>query len=448
MRACVFAGPSLGRLRPDLPDGVVLLPPAARGDLYRAALRGPRVIGLIDGYFDGVPAVAHKEILWALDRGIHVLGASSMGALRAAELSPYGMRGVGEVFRAYAAGEVEADDEVAVLHGPAEAGWVGLSEAMVNVRATLRAAHNQGVLDRAAAEAVTLAAGGLFYKERTWPAVAQAAAASGVGERDLARFAAWLPRGRVDQKRADALLLLDEVATLLAADPPPFRPTFAFESTQIWDDLAAEAAPAGSDENDETNPAIAALLLGELRLGSEEACRPLVDRALARLLALREAERAGVAAGEGASRERLERLRVELGLFRAADRKAWLASREVDPGWLGRRAEGDALASAVARDLAPAIDAALLDELRLAPDFPERLARARRKRELLDGADTPEAPVPASLPLWLARRLGRDEPLNGVELGFTDAGQFYRALLAEYLYFHLLETKGNASSDK
>ena len=65
---------------------LAVLPPAARGDLYRAALAGPQVIGLIDGYFDGVPAVAHKEILWALDQGIRVLGAASMGALRAAEL--------------------------------------------------------------------------------------------------------------------------------------------------------------------------------------------------------------------------------------------------------------------------------------------------------------------------------------------------------------------------
>jgi hypothetical protein len=279
VRACVFAGPSLGRLRPRLPDGVVLLPPAARGDLYRAALRGPRAIGLVDGYFDGVPAVAHKEILWALCNGIHVLGAASMGALRAAELAAHGMRGVGEVFRAYAAGEIEADDEVAVLHGPAEAGWVGLSEATVNVRATLRAAVDRGVLDRAAAEAVALAAGGVFYKERTWPTLMRSAATAGVRREDLTRLEAWLPEGRVDQKGADALLLLDELSALLAADPPPFRPAFAFEHSQIWDELAADAS-AGLRESDETNPEIAALLLGELQLGPE-ACAPLAERALA-----------------------------------------------------------------------------------------------------------------------------------------------------------------------
>jgi hypothetical protein len=45
--------------------------------------------------FDSTPAVLHKEILWAMDRGVGVSGAASMGALRAAELHWYGMVGVG-----------------------------------------------------------------------------------------------------------------------------------------------------------------------------------------------------------------------------------------------------------------------------------------------------------------------------------------------------------------
>ena len=53
----------------------------------RAALR-PRQSLIIDGSFQSQPAVRHKEILWALSRGIPVIGAASMGALRAAELYP------------------------------------------------------------------------------------------------------------------------------------------------------------------------------------------------------------------------------------------------------------------------------------------------------------------------------------------------------------------------
>jgi hypothetical protein len=56
----------------------------AQGDVYRAALRAPRAIGIIDGYFERMPSVWHKEILWAMSRGIHVFGSASMGALELA----------------------------------------------------------------------------------------------------------------------------------------------------------------------------------------------------------------------------------------------------------------------------------------------------------------------------------------------------------------------------
>ena len=55
----------------------------------------PRAIGIIDGVFLDVASVWHREILWALSQGVHVFGAASMGALRAAELDGFGMRGVG-----------------------------------------------------------------------------------------------------------------------------------------------------------------------------------------------------------------------------------------------------------------------------------------------------------------------------------------------------------------
>ena len=98
MTAVVFAGPTIVR------DDIVsicdchCLPPAARGDVYRASLSKPTAIGIIDGYFQGVLSVWHKEILWAISQGIHVFGSSSMGALRAAELQAYGMVGVGRIF--------------------------------------------------------------------------------------------------------------------------------------------------------------------------------------------------------------------------------------------------------------------------------------------------------------------------------------------------------------
>ena len=60
--------------------------PSAQGDVYRVAQERPSAIGIVDGYFEGVLSVWHKEILWAMAEGIHVFGSASMGALRAAEL--------------------------------------------------------------------------------------------------------------------------------------------------------------------------------------------------------------------------------------------------------------------------------------------------------------------------------------------------------------------------
>ena len=71
MRAIIFAGPTLPlRFRPAAEPGIEWRSPVRQGDVYRAALTGPAVIGVIDGYFEIVPTVWHKEILWAMAQGI------------------------------------------------------------------------------------------------------------------------------------------------------------------------------------------------------------------------------------------------------------------------------------------------------------------------------------------------------------------------------------------
>ena len=161
MKFVVFLGPSLPLADAERELEATYLPPVAEGDVYRAACTQPAAIGIIDGYFEVIPAVWHKEILYALKQGIHVFGASSMGALRAAELAAFGMEGVGAVFEAYRDGRLEDDDEVAVLHGPAEVGYPALSEAMVNIRRTLAEAAAAGIIGaeiRAALESGAAAA--------------------------------------------------------------------------------------------------------------------------------------------------------------------------------------------------------------------------------------------------------------------------------------------------
>src|SRR4051812_26424068 len=180
MKAVIFAGPALPRGRP--PAGETCWdwrPPVRQGELYRAALDRPAAIGVIDGYFESVPTVWHKEILWAMAAGIHVFGAASIGALRAAELDSFGMRGVGRIYEDFRDGVLQDDDEVAVLHGPAELGYPPVTEAMVNIRATLARAAEIGILTPQSAAGLCQVATALFYKERTWDAVLQPAADRG-----------------------------------------------------------------------------------------------------------------------------------------------------------------------------------------------------------------------------------------------------------------------------
>jgi hypothetical protein len=234
MRAVIFAGPSLPpRLRPD-DSRLEWRPPVRQGELYRAALARPAMIGVVDGYFEVVPTVWHKEILWAMAQGIHVFGAASIGALRAAELDSFGMRGIGQVYQAYRDGILEDDDEVAVLHGPEELGYPALTEAMVNIRATLVEAQRRGILPPGTGAQLGGIAKALFYKHRTYDAVLRAAVEAGLPPARLREFGAWLPEGRIDRKRLDAEAMLDAIRAYLDAGAPPLQITYCLADTAAW----------------------------------------------------------------------------------------------------------------------------------------------------------------------------------------------------------------------
>ena len=214
MIAVIFSGPSLPPSAAPCVAGLEWRPPVRQGDLYLAALSGPAIIGVIDGYFERVPTVWHKEILWAMAQGIHVYGAASIGALRAAELADFGMKGIGHVYRQFSTGRLMDDDEVAVLHGPEEVGYVQVTEAMVNVRATIDRASQLGVIAPELAASLVRIAKSLFYKDRTYEAIIKAAAEHGLAPEALDRFTNWLPAGNVDQKRVDAAV--DQAAHLFS----------------------------------------------------------------------------------------------------------------------------------------------------------------------------------------------------------------------------------------
>jgi hypothetical protein len=421
----VFLGPSLPRAQAMAVLDADYLPPVRQGDVYRLVRdRRPTVIGIIDGYFHQVPSVWHKEILWALDQGVHVAGAASMGALRAAELHVFGMRGVGRVFEAFRDGVLDADDEVAVLHGPAELGFMAVSEALIDIRATVEAAVEAGVLRPADGFSLIGNAKGLFYADRSWDALLDKA-----GGR-LAEFAAWLPGNKVARKRLDALALLESLRDVPAE---PFRPAFRFEPTLVWERFraAADAEPPDSRGDGPEAAALAALRLDPARYLS------LSAQATQRLCALAEAARLGLEPDRAAIRAQLDELRRDAGLARQADLIAWAEANRLDEQGLARVLADQAKLAQLERHVAPALDQPITDLLKLRGDFPALAAH---------GAALGQQPAPvhplgelerSRLAIWyFEERLGMGIPVSLVDfalrLGYSGEAAFFDALAREY----------------
>ncbi|MFJ3623876.1 TfuA-like protein [Streptomyces iakyrus] len=213
----IFTGPTaVGEAAVEMLSSCCIHPPARHGDFLHNGFSEGDVVVLIDGLYHGNPPIRHKEILDALTRGVTVIGAASMGALRAAELHPFGMIGVGQIFEMYRDAEIDSDDEVAVLHsdGP---DWTVLSEALVNMRHTLRLAEQAGLVTPAERTELLETARGLHYPRRSWRAVARACkgdeALHAAAQRVLNFHAG--PAGRSNLKFEDALAALQYARELL-----------------------------------------------------------------------------------------------------------------------------------------------------------------------------------------------------------------------------------------
>jgi len=226
----VFAGPSIFGLNCSAFDAVEFRPPAASGDILAAVRQGARSIGLIDGFFGNHAAVWHKEILYALSQGVAMVGAASMGALRAAECEPFGMVGVGEIFEAYRSGARSADSDVAVTHAPPELGYRPVTIALVDAEATIEAMDS--LLDQDEITRLLVAARQLHFSKRTWCSTVAAAGLSPV-------VATLLAESGISVKKADALHLLTMVQRGQLAPPSS---NWLFQDTLFFRNMDNPAA--------------------------------------------------------------------------------------------------------------------------------------------------------------------------------------------------------------
>jgi hypothetical protein len=237
----VFVGPSLEPDRAaELLPSAKLLPPVRLGDVCAAVLDGFDVIVIIDGFFEQVPTVWHKEILWALSKGCAVYGASSMGALRAAELAPFGMCGVGTIFERFLDGTYNDDDEVTIVHAADDdLGYRPLSVAMATIREAIEQATLDGICGFEEAEALVARSKARHYSERSWPLVLRDAEELGLDQERLGRLRALVRAPESDAKARDAAAVLRRVRDDLAAGTRPAAVPFDFESTYNFEKLLA-----------------------------------------------------------------------------------------------------------------------------------------------------------------------------------------------------------------
>jgi hypothetical protein len=367
----VFLGPSLPAAEARRIAPCRVLPPARAGDVLALLPERPLAIALVDGLFDSTPSVWHRELLAALDAGIAVFGAASMGALRAAELDRHGVVGVGRIYRWYRDGVVDDDAEVALLHAAAEHGYRALTVPLVTVRAAAEAARAEGLVSPAAAGALVRAGARIPYADRTWPRVL---AASRLPAPARERLRAFLPRAP-DPKAEDARACIEAAAAFARAR------------------RSGAPAPSGAGA-----PPSSHLRRARLRHARSVLPGGATVPSAAVLSALSARDDAGRLAAEGLRRALLAALARTHGLSVGAGEvedalRAWLARLGVPPGgrqrFLASLGLDDGAARSLAEDLA--LEAALLGMAeRLVPDGPsweEGLALAAR----LTGAWVEEA---------------------------------------------------------
>lgn len=443
MNIIVFVGPTLARTDAVAELDAACFPPASQGDIYLAVRERPWGIGLIDGYFKQVPAVWHKEILWAMSQGVHVFGAASMGALRAAELGAYGMVGVGRVYEDFASGRLEDDDEVAIAHADGELDYLALSDAMVNIRANFGAACDDGVITPEFAARLLAIAKQTFYPQRTYERVLTTARNLGLERLALDRLAQWLALNRFDQKRIDALQLLRSMRIFREQHPGPMVPRFRFQHTDAWEQVRRQIDLKPLNDSNANAHRQGDAVLSELRLRGD-AYERARDAALLHALCHELAAGSEARVEDSLLADALAGFRVRHGLVQPGSVEPWLREQGLDVGALTQLLLRDINTQRYRALFEAETERLLIQHLRMAGEYTALNARANAKHDLLHevGLHNPslEAAGIDEKTLWhwyFVDHLGMDEQTDPVEFARTlgcSARVLRRDVLREWLY--------------
>jgi hypothetical protein len=310
---------------------------------------------------------------------------------------------------------------------------------MVNIRATLQSAKQQEIIDDDFYRLLIDIAKEMFYPQRLWESITTTAIQRGASSSSLAAFADWLPGGRVDLKRKDALAMLSNITQTLQDKIPATESLFQFEWTQVWDSVVEE-----NNKLEKTNDIEAGLIIDELRLRND-LYHSTKEQALIRYLVFNDSKHEEIQLGKQCLSDKLCEFRMHHGLMTRAQLDHYLEANDLTEEAFKRLLERSIQLQQLSNSLN--LNKELLDVPKLQGHYEELSLRARSKQDLLaksgfqsiDLSDIGRTP-PQLLQWYFQTRLGTDIPddLDAFisEIGLSKREEFYRLLAREYVYLN------------
>lgn len=212
----VYLGPTLSReeaikiLDADYRD------PAKKGDFLMLSRDSDekKYVGFVDGVFlhDYPPSPIEVYHL-ATRKNIDLIGASSLGALRAVELEKFGMKGIGKIFQLYKNGIINADDEVAVTF--VRENNILQSEAMIDIRFNLFLAYKKGIITNQTKKRIAKIAKNIYFPFRNYEDIIKLTHQQFPSiYNELESFRSYILKNRDSLKARDAIKLLKYLKTM------------------------------------------------------------------------------------------------------------------------------------------------------------------------------------------------------------------------------------------
>ena len=327
---------------------------------------------------------------------------------------------------------------------PPTVGFAPLSDAMVNIRATLDKALSEGIISSETHQILVNSAKRSFYQDRTIRALVDNAEKLGAPLSESESLRRWLDKsGIVDQKKLDTAAALEEIRVRHAGASSRKQVAYHFEHTCYWDHMRRDSESRSSSVDD-SNAMTQSAILDEVRLSGQWS--NFTQGALLRHFSVREARQQGFESTDDQIEQAALGLRKRLGLLEPEQLRAWLADQQLTRDEFLKLAADQAAVDYVRQLFAGDMVSALTDHLRVSGEYDRFAKLAQSKAECLGDGQLKTRGIESTgmteselLSWYFTSCLGRSVPtsneLGSEELGFEDVRSMRRAIIRAW-HFH------------